>query len=109
MKYAIALPLLESEQNIVIKHMGRPSQNKKAIERQWNYINEREVNGINNDITKKTGVLKNSLNAELKNDVYSLVKSGVGSQKLSSWCNESKVVYNIQVEIIVNLCIIYHG
>ncbi|WHZ60032.1 recombinase family protein [Metabacillus hrfriensis] len=49
------------------KHMGRPSKNKKAIEKSLKLYNERESNGMSvNDISKITGVPRSTIYAELK-------------------------------------------
>lgn len=49
------------------KHMGRPSQDKKNIEKALKYYDERDSNGMNvNDIVKLTGVPRASIYAELK-------------------------------------------
>lgn len=49
------------------KHMGRPSQDKKAIEKALKLYNEREANGLSvNDIAKMTSVPRSTIYAELK-------------------------------------------
>lgn len=49
------------------KHMGRPAQNKKDIEKALKLYNEREGNGLSvNDISKMTGIPRSSIYAELK-------------------------------------------
>ncbi|MED4005002.1 recombinase family protein [Priestia aryabhattai] len=49
------------------KHMGRPSKDKKAIEKSLKLYNERETNGMSvKDISKITGVPRSSIYAELK-------------------------------------------
>ncbi|OIK11324.1 recombinase family protein [Bacillus sp. MUM 13] len=49
------------------KHMGRPSQSKKDIEKAIKLYGERESNGLSvNDIAKMTGVPRSSIYAELK-------------------------------------------
>jgi DNA invertase Pin-like site-specific DNA recombinase len=52
------------------KHMGRPSQNKKDIEKALKLYNEREANGLSvNDISKMTGVPRSTIYAELKKQI----------------------------------------
>lgn len=49
------------------KHMGRPSQPKKNIERALELYNHRELNGMSvNDISKLTGVPRATIYLELK-------------------------------------------
>lgn len=49
------------------KHMGRPSQDKKAIEKSLKLYAERESNGLSvNDIAKMTRVPRSTIYAELK-------------------------------------------
>lgn len=49
------------------KHMGRPSKDKKAIEKALKLYAERESNGMSvNDISKITGVPRSTIYAELK-------------------------------------------
>ncbi|MGJ7912623.1 recombinase family protein [Neobacillus sp. LXY-1] len=49
------------------KHMGRPSKNKKEIDKALKLYNDREANGLSvNDISKMTGVPRSSIYAELK-------------------------------------------
>ncbi|QXJ48144.1 recombinase family protein [Bacillus altitudinis] len=49
------------------KHMGRPSKDRKAIEKALKLYAERESNGMSvNDISKITGVPRSSIYAELK-------------------------------------------
>lgn len=49
------------------KHMGRPAQSKKDIEKALKLYDGREVNGLSvNDISKMTGVPRSSIYAELK-------------------------------------------
>lgn len=52
------------------KHMGRPSQDKKAIEKALKLYAEREANGMSvNDISKITGVPRSTIYAELKKKI----------------------------------------
>ncbi|TWD86828.1 TetR family transcriptional regulator [Neobacillus bataviensis] len=49
------------------KHMGRPSQDKRAIEKALKLYDERETNGLSvNDIAKMTNVPRSTIYAELK-------------------------------------------
>jgi DNA invertase Pin-like site-specific DNA recombinase len=49
------------------KHMGRPAQDKKAIEKALKLYAERETNGMSvNDIAKLTGVPRSTIYAEVK-------------------------------------------
>ncbi|WHY64704.1 recombinase family protein [Neobacillus sp. SuZ13] len=49
------------------KHMGRPSQDKKAIQKALKLYIERETNGLSvNDIAKMTSVPRSTIYAELK-------------------------------------------
>lgn len=49
------------------KHMGRPAQDKKAIEKALKLYFERDVNGLSvNDIVKMTSVPRSTIYAELK-------------------------------------------
>lgn len=49
------------------KHMGRPSQSKKDINKAIQLYNNRETNGMSvNDIQKLTGVPRSTIYAELK-------------------------------------------
>jgi DNA invertase Pin-like site-specific DNA recombinase len=49
------------------KHMGRPAQNKKDIEKSLKLYNERETNDLSvNDIAKMTSVPRSTIYAELK-------------------------------------------
>ncbi|MEH6956769.1 recombinase family protein [Neobacillus drentensis] len=49
------------------KHMGRPSQDKKAIQKALKLYGEREANGLSvNDIAKMTNVPRSTIYAELK-------------------------------------------
>jgi DNA invertase Pin-like site-specific DNA recombinase len=49
------------------KHMGRPAQNKKEIDKALKLYDDREANGLSvNDISKMTGVPRSSIYAELK-------------------------------------------
>lgn len=49
------------------KHLGRPAQNKKDIEKALKLYGEREANRLSvNDISKMTGVPRSSIYAELK-------------------------------------------
>lgn len=49
------------------KHMGRPSQDKRAIEKALKLYNEREANGLSvNDISKMTNVPRSTIYADLK-------------------------------------------
>lgn len=48
------------------KHMGRPAQNKKDIEKALKLYDNRESNGLSvNDITKMTGIPRSTIYAEL--------------------------------------------
>ncbi|MGG1571582.1 recombinase family protein [Fictibacillus sp. NRS-1165] len=50
------------------KHLGRPSQDAKAIKRALKMYAEREINKMSvNDISKMTGVPRSTIYAELKN------------------------------------------
>lgn len=49
------------------KHMGRPSQPKKNVERALELYKQREINGMSvNDIAKLTGVPRSTIYAEVK-------------------------------------------
>ncbi|AYV70130.1 recombinase family protein [Bacillus sp. PK3-056] len=49
------------------KHMGRPSQDRKVIQKALKLYDERESNGMSvNDISKLTGVPRSTIYAELK-------------------------------------------
>ncbi|MFB1098290.1 recombinase family protein [Terribacillus sp. JSM ZJ617] len=49
------------------KHMGRPPQDKKAIEKALKFYNERDLNGMSvKDISNLTGVPRSTIYAELK-------------------------------------------
>jgi DNA invertase Pin-like site-specific DNA recombinase len=49
------------------KHLGRPGQDKKKIERALKLYHERETNGMSvNDISKLTGVPRSTIYLELK-------------------------------------------
>lgn len=55
------------------KHLGRPSQPKKNVERALKLFRERETNGMSiSDIVKTTGVPKSTLYAESKKEVRQL-------------------------------------
>lgn len=49
------------------KHMGRPAQDKKAIQKALKLYDERDINGLSvNDIVKMTNVPRSTIYAELK-------------------------------------------
>ena len=51
------------------KHLGRPAQPKKNVERAIKLYEERKTNGMSvNDILKATGIPKSTLYAEIKKD-----------------------------------------
>jgi len=55
------------------KHLGRPGQDKKKIERALKLYHERETNGMSvNDISKLTGVPRSTIYYELKKSAEKL-------------------------------------